>query len=453
MKTYEDTLKFIYSYITDRKHLKTNPKSALARPKYLLKLLGDPQEKLRVIHIAGTSGKGSTAYLISALLISQGFKVGLSISPHITDIRERCQINNKLISKQEFTQIFREVIPAIEKTNCSKWGKASYFDIMIAFAFYLFWKKKIDFAVIETGLGGLFDSTNIVNNKLKICIITKIGLDHQWYLGDSYAEVAVQKAGIIQKGNNVVTINQKQSVINVFNKRSKEKNAKLFIVKKGVNIQNVKIDQNKTQFDFQFQNLIMPRIKLGLIGYHQAENAAEALAALSVLSQTYQFPLKKAAIYKSLLNSFFPGRFEIIQTNKHHVIIDGAHNPQKMKTFIRSLINIYPDVKFNFLISFSSGKDQITTMEAVLKEIIPYAKHVYITEFTLIMQDNNHTAVNPARIERVLGKLHFTKFSHIKDATSFLNKLAKQKGSPLVITGSLYLISSLYQNIQKLQMN
>ena len=120
MKTYQDCLKYIYSYITDRKHLKTDPASALARPKYLLKLLGNPQEKLRVIHIAGSSGKGSTAYLINTLLMSQGFSVGLSISPHIRDIRERCQINNKLISKQEFTQIFREVIPAIEKTNNSK---------------------------------------------------------------------------------------------------------------------------------------------------------------------------------------------------------------------------------------------------------------------------------------------------------------------------------------------
>ncbi|MBI4225838.1 hypothetical protein HY612_01875, partial [Candidatus Roizmanbacteria bacterium] len=384
---------------------------------------------------------------------SQSFNVGLSVSPHIIDIRERCQINNRFITEDEFTQTFLEIIPAVEETNKSKYGRASYFDILIAFAFYLFWKKRVDFAVIETGLGGLYDSTNIVKNSKKIAVITKIGLDHQWYLGNTYSKVAFQKAGIIQKRNNVVTIDQKQSVIDVFNQRVQEKRAKLYLVKHGVNIQNIKIDQNKTQFDFQFQNLELPKIKLGLIGYHQAENAGEALTSLSIASNLYHFKIKKGQIYKSLRTAFVPGRFEIILANKRDIIIDGAHNQQKMKTFLKSLIAIYPNIKFNFLISFSSGKDQITTMEEMLKKIISYAKHIYLTEFTLVKQDNNHKAVAYARIQHVLAKLHFTNYTHIKDSASFLHKYAKREGNPLVITGSLYLISSLYQNIQKLKMS
>jgi len=433
--------------------LKTDPKLALARPKYLLKLLGNPQEKMRVVHVAGTSGKGSTAYIINRLLQSQGFNVGLSISPHIIDIRERCQINNRFISEEEFTQAFQEIIPSIEETNKSKYGRASYFDILIAFAFYLFRKKKVDFSVVETGLGGLYDSTNTINNRKKIAVITKIGLDHQWYLGNTYSKIAFQKAGIIQKGNSVITIDQKKYVLDVFNKRIKEKKAKLFLIKQGINIKNIKIDKNKTQFDFQFHNISLPKIKLGLIGFHQAENAGEALAALIVASQQFHFIINKEKIYKILKNAFFPGRFEIIQRNTHDIILDGAHNQQKMKTFLKNLINLYPNIKFNFLISFSSGKDQISTLLGMLKEIIPYAQQVYITEFRLVKQDNNHKAITFARIKSVLDKLRFSNFTHIKDAASFINRVAKQNANPLVITGSLYLISSLYKQIQKLKID
>ena len=451
MKTYQDCLKYIYSHISDRKDLKRDLELLLVRPKYLLKLLNHPQEKLRVIHIAGTSGKGSTAYLISALLQSQGFNVGLSVSPHINDIRERCQINNKYISEKEFTQTFQEIIPAIEKINRSQYGRVSYFNILIAFAFFLFWKKKVDFAVMETGFGGLYDSTNLANNSGKIAVITKIGLDHQRYLGNTYSKIAFQKAGIIQQGNNIVTIDQKESVIKVINKKAQEKKAKLFIIKQGTNIKNVTIGQNQTQFDFQFQNLNLSSVKLRLIGYHQAENAGEALTALAIASKQYKFKIQTNKVHEVLKKITVPGRFEIIHTSKRSIVVDGAHNPQKMKTFIRSLINIYPNTKFDFVISFVANKDQINTIEGMLKQITPHAKHIYVTEFTLISQDNKHRAIAFSRLQNVLSRLHFRQYTQVKNNSSLLTKLVKQKGNPLVITGSLYLISSLYKQIQKLK--
>ncbi len=451
MKTYQETVEYIYKYITDRKKFLSNLELALEGPKYLLHLLGDPQEKFPIIHIAGTSGKGSTAYLTSTLLKSQGFTVGLHVSPHILDIRERFQINNSLISEQEFTKTFQEIIPAIEKSNNSKYGPPSYFTILLAFAFYFFQKKKVAFAVIETGLGGLYDSTNTVTNPDKIAVITKIGLDHQWYLGNSYKKIAFQKAGIIQKGNNVITIDQKKSVIEVIKKRAEEKKAELYVLTHKTNLRNVHIDKFRTTFDFEFKALKLPDIKLSLIGYHQAENAAEALTALYTTSQQYKFGINKHEVYESLQQSRFPGRFEIIQTKSKDLIVDGAHNAQKIKTFITSLIKIFPNTQFDFLISFSSGKDQLTTIRAMITKIIPYAKHIYITEFSLIKQDNNHQAVGFSRVKKVLNKLHFKKFTYVRDANLFISKFSSEKREPLVITGSLYLISSLYRTIKSLK--
>lgn len=450
MRTYTDTINYIFSYITDRKHLKTDPQTALARPKYLLKLLGNPQEKIKVIHVAGTSGKGSTSYLINLLLQSQGFKVGLSVSPHIIDIRERCQINNSFISKKEFVETFQKIIPAIEKTNRSKWGRTTYFEIMIAFAFYLFWKKKIDFAVMETGLGGLYDGTNVVQNPQKISVITRIGLDHQWFLGNTYPEIAFHKAGIIQERNNVITIDQKKSVIDVFTKRTENKHGQLFIIDKN-NINNISVSKGQTVFDFKFQSLSLPQVHLGLLGYHQAENAGEALATLQVTSSQFNFKLNTQTIYQVLKTASVPGRFEIVRGINRDLVVDGAHNPQKMKTFIKSLIAIYPNTKFDFLISFSSGKDLIQTMKGMLKQIIPHANHVYLTSFTLVVQDSRHKAVAFSRIETILSKLDFKRYSQINNPKVFIKQQIKKKDTPFVITGSLYLVSSLYATIQKIK--
>ncbi len=198
-KNYSQILSYLYGFIPDRYSLKFSGQAGIERTKYLLQLLDNPQEKIKVIHIAGTSGKGSTAYLISKLLQHHGFKVGLQVSPHLIDIRERFQINNQLIPEELFVRTFQEIKPTIEKAKNSHWGKLTFFEILVSFAFYFFWKNKVDYAVMETGLGGLYDGTNVVENKNKLVVLTKIGLDHQWILGSTYEKIASQKAGIIKK--------------------------------------------------------------------------------------------------------------------------------------------------------------------------------------------------------------------------------------------------------------
>jgi len=158
-------------------------KLGLNRAKYFLKLLGNPQEKLKIIHIAGTSGKGSTCYLISSLLTSQGFKVGLHQSPHLTDVTERFQIDGKIISQKEFVFYLNKVIPVINMVGKTFHGSLTYFEILVGLAYLIFYEKKIDYAVIETGLGGKYDGTNVVARPDKLSVLTKIGLDHTNILG------------------------------------------------------------------------------------------------------------------------------------------------------------------------------------------------------------------------------------------------------------------------------
>lgn len=417
----------------------------LRRAKYFMKLLGNPQNKIGVIHIAGTSGKGSTAYLVSHILQSQGFKVGLSISPHIFDIRERMQINNDLPEEKLILKYFQEILPIIRKMENTKYGSPTFFEINVGLAFYMFAKEKVDYAVMETGLGGTLDATNTVSKKNKICLLTKIGLDHTEILGKTVKEIAQQKAGIIQK-NNLVIAHQpvsRSSSSDVILKKCEEKNAKLFFVgKKNYSITSSTPQQ--TIFDFLFLDTIYKNINLGLIGQHQAENCSLALACFSLLSKRDKFLIDEGMLRKSLRNIQIPGRMEILNIKKHTVIVDGAHNPQKMKTFANNLSKIYPQQKFIFLVAFKKGKD----FEKMLKTIIPLADKILLSRFSTSTMDNHWSSTDNETIAIFLKSLNFKKFAIISsDLPDILNNI-KKSPKPVVITGSLYFIGSVYNHLR-----
>ncbi len=422
-RKWDELLDYLNSFIPDKTSLKFSGIKGIYRTKYLLQLLGNPQEKLRVVHVAGTSGKGSTCYLINILLKAHGFKVGFQISSHLVDIRERFQINNELIAQEKFIQSFRDIIPAIEKTKETKWGKLTYFEILVAFTYYYFRQEKVDFCIMETGLGGLYDGTNVIDNPDKLAVITRIGLDHQWILGNSLAIIASQKAGIIKKGNDVITIKQKKTVMEVFEQACK---------KQGVKLHVVQINHN---------------LRLNLRGEYQKENASLALAATYLLSKKYHFPYNKTAVDQALSSAWFPGRFEVRKTKYREVIIDGAHNPQKMKAFISSLVKVYPDQKFDFLISFSRSKDQIPTLRGMLKYIVPVSEKIYVTGFVLTGQDLLHQSVDTGKIVKIIEQLGFKNYKIVANNAKLFD-LLQESQKPLVVTGSLYFIGSIYEELK-----
>jgi dihydrofolate synthase/folylpolyglutamate synthase len=412
--------KFLALHIPKTSQQKFSGELGLKRTKCFLHLLGDPQEKLKIIHVAGTSGKGSTCYLISTLLASQGFKVGLHQSPHLTDVTERFQINNQIILKEEFVFYLNKIIPITKIVEKSFHSFPTYFEILIGLAYLIFYEKKVDYAVIETGLGGQYDATNVVLRPDKLVILTKIGLDHTNILGKTIEEIALQKAMIINNHSQAISIDQEQSVKKIFEKIAQEKKAKL-----------------------QFIRPLSFNFSLNLIGDYQKENASLALTAVNVLSKRDGFKLNKEKIKKIFETAKFHGRFDIKNITNKIVIFDGAHNPQKMQAFINALTQKYPNKKFNFLLAFKKGKDY----KNMLKIIILWADSIILTSFFTDSQDMINLSEKPSIIGQQLKKIGFNNFTVVLSNKKAWKKLLNQTG-PIVVTGSLYLIGEIYRLIK-----
>ncbi len=431
----------------------------LKRAKHFMKLLGNPQNQIEVIHVAGTSGKGSTAHLTSRLLQSQGFRVGLSISPHIFDIRERIQIDNQLPSEKLLLKYFNQILPVIQKMETCRYGGPTYFEILVGLAYHIFAQEKMDYAVIETGLGGRLDGTNTVSSKNKICLLTKIGLDHTEILGNTIAEITKEKVGIIGKQN--IVISNWQSVISnrIIVTKCKEKNAVLYFIKPEKNYKLSSSTKTTTVFDFKFnfnQNkkgawhqlpttaffwCHFEKIKLGLIGAHQIENCCLALACLSILADRDKFKIDESKMRSALQKISIPGRLEIRKVGNKFLIIDGAHNLQKMTAFVTSLKIIFPQQKFDFILAFKKGKD----FQKMSRLILPIANHVFLTGFSTSNQDGPWNSIASAEIAKHFKKEKFANFSIVKNNQKEIHSIIKQSKKSVVLTGSLYLIGSVYK--------
>lgn len=446
VKNFSEAQNFLSSYIPE------NPKSAfpgglgIKRTRALLKMLDNPQEKLRIIHVAGTSGKSSTSYLLSLLLSGMGQKTGLFISPHITDVRERIRINNMIISPEEFTAYLNKLIPFVKSLEKTEFGKLTYFEILTCLAFYYFWKTGATYMVMETGVGGLYDGTNVVMNENKICIITKLGMDHMDILGNTLEQIAEQKAGIITPKSKVITLEQAPEAEEILKKIVKHKEAQLFILQKGINYKNIKELPDNTLFSFNFLGTILDKINLGLLGDFQVENCSLSLAALLLLSRRDGFEINKLKIYQTLEKADFFGRLSKYKIKGKNIILDGAHNGQKMDSLISAIKQIYPKKCFHFLIAFKSSKD----FTPILKSIIPLAQQITITSFEISTQEWHHKSVDPKTVADTLLKMGFSRFHIIDNHEKALKYLLNSKEqNDIIITGSFYLISALYPALLK----
>lgn len=334
--TYQEALKYINSLPRSQASVFTGQKG-LARAKKFFVLLANPQDKLKVVHIAGTSGKGTTAMMTSALLVGAGYKVGMALSPHVYDIRERCQINNNLITKKDFTDSLVKVIPAVEELK-SEGYEISYFELLLGLAFCYFIDQKVDYAVIETGLGGLLDATNTITNSQKVSVITRIGKDHTNVLGNDIEDITAQKAGIIQPNNYVIALSQGEKIKKVITKRVKEQHADILWVK-----------PNNTN------NL--SKINKQFVGDFQHENFALALSVINYLSRRDGWSFDKDSMLKSMEELRIPGRFEIFSRNKKEFILDGAHNPQKLLAVMNATKLAYPNSMLGTILAMRSSKE------------------------------------------------------------------------------------------------
>lgn len=439
--------KLLADYIPRGHEFKFPGEIGLERTKALLKHLGDPQNKIRVIHLAGTSGKGSTAVFIHEVLKGLGFRVGLSVSPVLIDNFERFQINGQWISENKFVEYFNAVFASVKQIE-NEHGRPTHFEILAALTYYIFYKEQVDFAVVETGLGGLLDGTNVVTNPSKVAVITQIGLDHTAILGNTLEEIAFQKAGIIHPGNLVVTARQSSSVISVIEKQVDRVGATLSILEPGsVRVQTV---VPYPKFDFEFEGSTIPNIELSMLGTFQIQNAALAIATICGLAKREALELDLDKIRASLKRAFFAGRMQVVKSGDKQVIFDGAHNPQKMQELVKNLELYYPDKKHVFVIAQKQGKDY----PEILRMITPLAQKIFVTHFNPQTEKQGFVVKSEEvqNIAKIFEEISYKNYEVVEDSLQAYEAALKENSERVVVTGSLYLLSELYPQLKDLVM-
>ena len=323
---YEEAMK----YITEVGNFGSN--YGLERTYKLLEHLGNPERDLKLIHIAGTNGKGSTTSMITEILMGEGYKVGMYTSPFIEEFEERIQINRNNIPKESLAILMDEIKVAVDKVIEAGYNHPTEFEIITVLMLLYFKKENIDFGVIEVGLGGTLDSTNVI--KPIIQVITSISFDHTNLLGNTLEKIAREKAGIIKKGIPTVIYPQQEEVLKVIKNKCFEMDSELYIA----NNENLKFE-NIVNLDKPYQLLKYNNeidILLPLLGEHQIINLSVAMQAIEVLNNKNIIDISIANIVKSIKNVSWKGRLEVLSNNPY-VVIDGAHNIQGIKTLSRNI--------------------------------------------------------------------------------------------------------------------
>jgi len=410
----EQANQILYDYIPDVIQ-DVNWSFALQDMQHLMKGLGDPQEKLRIIHVAGTSGKTSTSYYVADMLKRAGKTVGLTVSPHVDSVNERVQINGQKLSEQDFCNALGEFleIPTVQQT------KASYFGLLAAFAYWYFAHKQVDYAVVEVGMGGRLDATNVVARPDKLCVITDIGFDHMHMLGNTIAAIATEKAGIIQEENMVLVARQDEEALQVIRARANEKHAELTIIAQSAEAPDV-------------------------LPLFQRRNWSLAKAAVETLAVRDEFQVSLQTLQASAAVRV-PGRMEVTKWKGKTLICDGAHNAQKIAALTGSIAQKYPGQKAVVLLSFIEGKD--TALADSMKSLQSIADRIIVTKFENA-QDMSRKSIEPAQIAEAATTAGFSEVRVIEDPEEALQVLEGDAHQLCVITGSLYLLHHLRPAIE-----
>lgn len=421
-------------------------KDPLSRMYTLLEFLGNPQEKFPAIQVSGTSGKGSTAYLISHMLTTAGYRTGFTMSPHLIKINERIQLNDKEISDEDFISLINTIKPIVEKM-ANDGEEPSYFEITMAMSFLFFAESKVDIAVVEVGIEGNYDASNTCQPI--VSVLTNIDLDHTDILGETVEDIAKEAVSVIRKPVHVHVAGVKQdSVVKIVEQKAKDENITVALLGKDFTCEQKYSENKKPVFDYFDTDGELRNVQLNMMGDYQMENAAIAIKAVRSLSG---FTITEQAIRQALSSSFFPGRFELINytlnTKPYTLILDGAHNPAKMKSFITSLQFLYPNKKKIFIVAFKSNKD----ITAMLSHIVPVADVIIITKYFVTPDYQGPPGAEVASIEEQIKKINITKtpqlFSEntvegaLNKSTEILKLVQDDNGEGLiVVTGSLYLV-------------
>ena len=409
-------------------------KPGLDRIKLLLNILGNPEKGKRVIHVAGTKGKGSTCVFISRLLSYHGYKVGLFLSPHLQCFRERISINGNFISAKEFGRYIWEIKNIYEKEDKFKEiGEPTLFELLTAISLHYFHKNNVDFVVLETGLGGRLDATNVVANPLT-SVITPIGLDHMDILGDTIEKISFEKAGIIKRRRPVILSEQEERALKVIIDKGRECNSKIYMAGRDFSTRIIKMDRGGTIFTYKSNKNFFENLKIKLLGEYQVMNSSLAIKTLEVLEDLGLIEIKESKIRKALEDAFIPGRGEIINEGGRVYILDGAHNEISMREVRKFLQQYFSCGKINLIFGILKDKN----IERVLEMIVPCAEKVIFTAPSGVRERRTP----PDYLLSLAKKMFPFKEMGVSKNVAQAFKMANEFFSlePVVVTGSFYIV-------------
>ena len=411
---------------------------SLARIKNLLTLLGNPHKKIATVHIAGTKGKGSTATMLAKMLEANGFKVGLYTSPHLVHMHERIQVDSVMINDDEMLNLMNRVYASVEKL--SKTDAPSYFEVMTALAFLHFLDKEVDIAIIETGLGGRLDSTNII--KPEVVGITNISVDHQLQLGNDLQSIAKEKAGIFKKGVPIVTVEQKPEAMGVLKDQALSVQAPLSVTGGDIDFsyrfETSRTHGPHTRICFSTPTSKFEHLRVPLPGRHQAINCGLALAMLDKLkSKGYEIDNDKAE--QGLKDVFLAGRMEMI-CNDPRIMIDAAHNAESIKAVIHAIGQNIPYDSMVVIFGCNCDKD-ITGMLKMLQ---------YGADKVIFTQSDSPKAMSPQELSEIYSEItpKMCQTASNLGAALRLAQSAVGREDLICITGSFYLIGQAKMRFQ-----
>lgn len=391
----------------------------LDRMRALMDHLGNPQNNLKVIHVAGTSGKTSTCHYVAALLEEAGFTTGLTVSPHVDTVTERTQINLESLDELRYCKELSRFLGLISSSGLNP----SYFEVLIAFSYWLFNEYRVDYAVVEVGVGGLLDGTNVIDRHDKICIITDIGLDHTEVLGDTLEKITEQKAGIIGPNNTVFMHDQGKAIVSAVENICQTNNAKLHLsTYEHVTSETVELppfQRRNFQLALQASRYVLDRENRNALSPHQVIHAS--------------------AVY-------IPARMEIVHYGNKTLVLDGSHNEQKISALTEAVVVQYPKKSTTLLVAFGSNKQ--ATASASLKIMRTMSQKIIITRFD-VGQEGVGPSIDPDILAISARDAGFKTIVIEPDPLTAFEMINKDDAKVGVITGSFYLLNHYRKHADK----
>ena len=408
-------------------------KPGLERIAKLLRKLGNPERRFKAVHVLGTNGKGSTACFIDSILRESGMRIALYSSPHIRHFGERLVIDGNPLPPAMWVKKVQETAKILEKID----EKPSFFEVSTAIAFTLIAEAKVNFAIIEAGLGGRLDATNVMPNVL-VSVFTDIAMDHQEYLGNDILSIATEKFSALRPNGKSCYIGGNSSVEDLYVANCKRLNNEGHITTREWKTSLRKMDLLETTFDIDTQEKTLENLKINLKGSHQVRNAANALMAIHLLETQKAVEISENTIRAGLLNARWPGRFEVIKMHGKTIILDGAHNPHGMASLVSTVKSIFPNMKFSILFAAMKDKEYEESLK-ILNEIDGDLFLVSVPEM-----DRSET---PQQLAKVANEIGWKGRCVPEEDLAVAFESALNCNDVTLCCGSLYLIDRLYKLI------